>query len=78
MARPPLHVEVVAADEVEVGHEAIGLGAERGLGLVSGRLGQAHRRAGQLGELVQKGVLSLHGPYMARRGMKAKGFSSKP
>ena len=56
---------------------------------LAGGLGQAHGGRAELGDLVEEWVLRLHsclllpenrrvlGVYMALRGMKANGFSSK-
>src|SRR5690606_16898442 len=53
-------VELVAAHEVELGDHPVGLSAERRLGLLAGGLGHAHGGRGQLGHLVEEGVLGLH------------------
>ena len=72
------HFELIASDKVHLGDQPVGLGAEGGLGFVARRLGQSHGGVGQLGHFVEERVLGLHLFYMARRGMKAKGLSSKP
>lgn len=54
-------LEFVATDQVQFGGEAVALGAEGGLGFFTGGLGETRRSGGQLGDLVQEGVLGMHG-----------------
>ena len=48
-------IELVAAHQIEFRHEAVGLGAHRGLGLFAGRLGDAHGGGGSLANSSRNG-----------------------
>src|ERR1700677_3925332 len=67
-------LEFVTADQIELSRHLVGLGAESGLGLVAGGLRKPERGVGQLGELVEKGVLGLHAPLYGKRKFNAKGL----
>lgn len=54
-------LELVAPDEVELGGEAVGLGAESGFRLLARRLGETHGVGGELGEFIEQGISAVHG-----------------